>query len=382
LSRAQPTEQKNTATLVNENEFTTNKLLYALKETSTAMTLMVDVTLEITRECSLNCLICSSNGGSRHPDELSLDKWLKVIDESIELGAESFSLSGGEPFSHPYFREICKYISKRGLSLSIYTCGNVLKNGKLTCLEREDIKFVSDLGPVRLVFSLQGANSGTHDSITCIQGSFRNTVSSISCTVERGLPAETHFVPVSPNYRELPDLVTLSKNLGARKLSVLRFVAQGRGRINERLLELKNNDLACLGSMLMDMTRSSSFVRVGVPFSPLGTTKLYHCTAGIDRMTIRFDGLVVPCEAMKFMAEDYEDNSVRRSSLGRIWRESEIFRQARQFQTLIAQSDCNSCSFFHKCRGGCPAQRSREKKVNECVDPMCMILGAIIYEQH
>ena len=331
----------------------------------------IDVTLELTRECPLNCLICSSNGGKPHPLELSLDKWLKIIDKSIELGVKSFFLSGGEPFSRSYFKDICKYIANKNVSLSIYTSGNFFDGRELGPIKYDDLIFISSLDSVRLVFGLEGACARTHDLMTRVKGSFNNIISSIRTAVDLGLYTELHFVPTKMNYKELPDVVSFAKKLGVKKVSVLRFVAQGRGKDNESMLRLGKDDLINLRNILYELSGYGDYVRIGSPFNPFLLSKGYKCTAGRKRMTIRYDGRVVPCEAMKFMAEDFNDNDVRIFSLRDIWQSSEIFKMARSYQIAIG-SECNSCDYLNICMGGCPAQKLLNGAL-DAVDPYCSI---------
>lgn len=314
-----------------------------------------DVTIEITRECPLNCLICSSNGGEAHPLELSLDKWIEVINESIELGAQSFLISGGEPFSSSYFKTICEYLSEKDVSLSIYSSGNYNDGRELHPLRYDDLVFVSNLGSIRLVFSLEGSNEVTHDFMTCVEGSYHNTISSIRRAVGLGIDTEIHFVPTQVNYKELPDVVSLASNLGVTKISVLRFVSQGRGSKNAENLQLNDEDLLILREIFHQLNGSPR-VRIGSPFNSFLLNKNYQCNAGKKRMTIRYDGLVVPCEAMKFLAEEYNDNDVKLFTLKDIWYQSKLFQLARNFHKTL-NPECVSCEFLSKCWGGCPAQR-------------------------
>jgi len=335
-----------------------------------------DITLEITRECPLNCKICSSFGGEPHPLELSLDKWIGIIDESIELGAKSFLISGGEPFSSSYFKEICEYISNKGVSLSIYTSGNHFNGLEIGPLQSTDLIPLSTLNPVKLVFSLQGSRARTHDSITYVKGSFNNTLSSIRLALELGLYTEVHFVPTKMNYQELPDVVSLAKKIGVKKVSVLRFVPQGRGKVNESRLKLEKDDLIRLRDIFHKLSEHGDYVRIGSPFNPFLLSKTYKCTAGRKRMTVRYDGRVVPCEAMKFMAEEFEgevfnDNNVRRYSLKDIWEHSTIFQMARSLHKSLS-TECNSCDFLFKCSGGCPAQSILTGSF-EAIDPYCIV---------
>jgi len=336
----------------------------------------IDVTLEITRACPLNCVICSSNGGKKHLFELSLDKWLEIIEESIELGAKTFLLSGGEPFNCSYFKDICEYISDKKSSLLIYTSGNYFDGREIVPLPYNDLGFLSNLNPARLVFSLGGSTERIHDSMTLVKGSFNNTLSSIKEAVDLGILTELHFVPTKMNFRELSNVVTLAKNVGVNKVSVLRFVAQGRGKDFGPQLKLSKDDLIHLRDLFNQVNEFGEFVRIGSPFNPFLLSKNYKCTAGRNRMTIRYDGRVVPCEALKFMAENFNDNDIKKYSLADIWNTSRIFQMARSFHKSMG-SECNDCDFLSRCWGGCPAQKILNGSL-ENVDPYCAIrIGAL-----
>jgi len=350
---------------------------YALGENQFKSNFMINhprkVTLELTRDCPLNCLICSSNGGSPHPKELSLQKWIDVVDESLNLGTKSFMISGGEPFAFSYFKELCQYISNKNISLSIYTSGNIRRGDEILPLNNDELDLLSNLGSVKLVFNLQGSNSKIHDLMTCVKGSFVNILSSIKLAVDYDLKIEVHFVPTSINYKKLPEIVSLCKDIGVKKVSVLRFVPQGRGKINEKILKLGSSEIMHLRNILVNLTESDNYVRVGSPFNPFLLSKQHKCTAGCTRMTIRYDGFVFPCEALKFVSENFNDNNVRRYSMKEIWENSQIFQLARNFQNLINKSECLSCTFFNKCRGGCPVQRLLTGTL-EHVDPYCLAI--------
>jgi len=319
-------------------------------------------------------LICSSEGGVPHQNELSLKEWERIVEEAIDLGANNFFLSGGEPLSCSYFKEICQYIKNRGVSLSIYSSGNVSEGNELQPLKTEDLKPLSDLSSIKLVFSLEGARSETHDKMTCGAGSFENTIISIKKAIDLGLNVEVHFVPTKLNYKELPYIISLSNNLGVRKVSVLRFVAQGRGEKYRHLLEMNKEDLIQLKYIFLNIQEEwIDYVRIGSPFNPFLLSKQYFCTAGINRITIRYDGFAVPCEALKFLANNHSDEiDVRKNSLKKIWNNSKLFNSIKNIQNLTYNSECNSCSFIYKCRGGCLAQKILQHSIDS-VDPYCII---------
>jgi len=339
-------------------------------EESTIGLAPLDITLEITRKCPLRCNFCSSNGGDPHPKELTLIDWERIVDEAIEIGARSFLISGGEPFSCQYIKELIEYISEKPAQISIYSSGNVEKNNKIEPLALKDLEFIANLGSIKMILSLEGSSNFTHDKITNKMNSFCNTIQSVQNCIKLGLKTEIHFVPTKQNYFELPGVLDISKNLGVDKISILRFVPQGRGKENRKSLELDYEDLIKLNKIFLDFRKYRDFVRIGSPFNPFLLSTNYICTAGINRITIRYDGLVFPCEAFKFLPEN-EEIDIRKFSLKRIFYDSSIFKEVKTYHKIFLNSSCKSCSGFSICGGGCPAQ----KILNSTnIDPICLQL--------
>lgn len=276
-------------------------------------------------------------------------------------------------------KELSKYIFNKKIALSIYSSGNIKENNKLIPLRVEDLQYLANLGPIRLVLSLEGSQNLINDKMTAQPGSFDNTLVSIKRAIDLDIQTEIHFVPTKINYKELPAVVSLAKRMGVKEFSILRFVPQGRGEINKEILELEKIQLYELKEMFSELEKYSTFVRIGSPFNPFLLTKQYECTAGYNRLTILPNGYVVPCEAIKFLADKFEDNNVKKYSLKYIWEKSIIFNEARQFNKYIHQSDCINCEYYSSCKGGCPAQRIINEKFTKYeTDPLCLRKGVII----
>jgi len=330
-----------------------------------------DVTLEITRKCPLNCIFCSSNGGEPHKNELSIIEWKKIIDEAQDLGANSLLVSGGEPFTSPYLEELCEYINTKLMDLSIYTSGNVYNKNRITSLKVSDLNFITKLKTTRIVISLEGSNEFIHDELTGIKGSFINAIKSIKTIKKLNIPLETHLVPTKKNYKDIKNVVLLAHELGVNKISILRFVPQGRGAINRDILELNKGELIELKEILSSLENKNDFIRIGSPFNPFLLSKNYRCTAGQNRITIKYDGLAIPCEAFKFMANYYnEEIDVRKNSLLEIMINSSLFKNVRKIRENNIIDLCNTCEFIDNCHGGCPAQKLLKNNIYN--DPICL----------
>jgi radical SAM protein with 4Fe4S-binding SPASM domain len=332
---------------------------------------LCDVTLEITKKCPLNCIFCSSFGGASHNDELNINEWKKLVNEATELGANDFLISGGEPFTSPFLKELCEFILTKKANLSIYSSGNIYHNGKLNALNKEKLLFLKNQRSVKIIFSLLGSTNKIHDGITKVTGSYKNVLKSIKIANDSGLHTEIHFVPIKDNFKDLSNVVKLATNLGIEKVSILRYVAQGRGA--ECNLDLDKNELLELRKIFLELKKYGEYVRIGAPFNPFLLEKHYACTAGYRRITIRYDGLAVPCEAMKFLADEGQDDiNVRKFSLKYIWNESLLFKLARKLHDLTIGSECLSCEYLALCGGGCPAQKLLNEQDNN-YDPYCSI---------
>jgi MoaA/NifB/PqqE/SkfB family radical SAM enzyme len=80
-----------------------------------------------------------------------------------------------------------------------------------------------------LIFSVYAADASIHDTITGRPGSLEILQESLSRSLRVGIAVEFHFVPMRPNWRELVEVVSLAERFWVRRVSILRFVPQGRG---------------------------------------------------------------------------------------------------------------------------------------------------------
>lgn len=314
----------------------------------------VDLTIEVTRKCPLNCLICSSEGGPPYDNELTTNQLERIIEEAKDLGTRNICFSGGEPFEHNGIIQLCKYSKLAGLDVQVYTSGNIRR--RVDTLDPLGVELLSQVKPSvdKIIVGLHGPNPRIHDSITRIPGSFENARKSIERATQQAIQVEVHFVPVKLNYRSLPEMIGLARRLKVNRTSILRFVPQGRGKTHSDSLNLEKSDVLSLKSILTKLLESKNpQVRIGSPFKVLGLSQA-RCTAGENKATVRADGKVFPCEALKQMPSSLNDLHVQ--SLQQIWEESRIFKDARDFASLARSGECRNCKKLEECGGGCFAQ--------------------------
>ncbi len=338
--------------------------------------ILKELTFEITKKCPMKCLLCSSDGGTGCDREFTFNEIKKIIDESIQLGTEHVNISGGEPLIHPDILDICSYIKEKEVTVDVYTCGNI---GSLDGTNKpisEDLMIsLKKIGIEKLIFSIHGDTAVIHESITTRKGSFDNLIHSIKQSIKTGIFTELHFVPTKLNYTTLPNIMKLADKLKVNRISILRFVPQGRGLFNRNLLEIKSKDITELKNILQMMSGKyhCSRFRTGAPFNCFHLKNQTVCNAGIDKATIKPDGFVVPCVSMKDFVTEAKDNNILTKSLSDIWGKSVLFNISRKSLQIIEQeSICKKCEYFSRCKGGCLTQRLLNNKLED-EDPYCLI---------
>lgn len=306
----------------------------------------------------MRCTICSSEGGDRDPNELSLAELCKIVNDATLLGAKLISLSGGEPLESPHAIEFIRYVKSKGLQLHLYTCGNAESECGISAIDNEKLQILKTLAVDRIIFSIHGPNEEIHEKITTMKGSFKNLISSIERARNVGHIVELHFVPVLSNYRYLPQVVQLAASLGVAQVSILRFVPQGRGKNNRNELEITGEEVQELRNILIECyAQSPVSVRLGSPYNCFNPRSQTQCTAGKDKVVIRPDGFVFPCVSMKKIFASPLENDIRRYPLSKIILESPVFNLLRGCHKIIENSNCAKCNNFLNCKGGCITQR-------------------------
>jgi pyrroloquinoline quinone biosynthesis protein E len=326
---------------------------------------LIELCLEITDRCIMNCLHCStaSPGCEDHVHELTWKEIESIISDFHALGGKILEISGGEPTLHAKLVKMVGFAKSKGLETRLYTCG---VSYKVRCrpLAMALLRKLRSQGLDKIIFNLQGATSEVHDLITRKPGSFEALCQSIIYAKELGFWVGAHFVPMQPNVRTFEDVIRLASKLHIDEVALLRFVPQGRGEINKARLKLPSGKLWGFLKIVAQLTQKygdKMKIRAGCPLDFLGfideTVKLSACKAGKSTCSITPSGDVIPCPAFKHFP-DFIGGNIREKNLTFIWKTSEVFRE---FQEIDYQdiSVCSECPKSDICKGRCAAQRVR-----------------------
>jgi AdoMet-dependent heme synthase len=217
-------------------------------------------TLEIypTLACNLRCVFCDAAlRKAPASGELSLPRWLGILDEAARMGVRRvFVLGGGEPLvASDRTPAILRRIKALGLEGVLGTNG--------TLLHPTLVRQLVETGWDEVHFSVDGADGATHDALRGVPGAFQKVISAI-CRLRtaRDMKGQDrprialHFVVTSRNWSALPAMVRLASDLGAFRVdfdALVAFRAQQRALLLDRTQAAKLADLAA--AALVDAER-------------------------------------------------------------------------------------------------------------------------------
>lgn len=168
-------------------------------------------TLELTPLCNFRCPMCYVHIGraemERRGGALTAAQWLEITSQLANMGLMSVSLSGGEPFLRPDFREIYEGICRQGIFPAIFT------NGAL--LDEEKIKWLREYPPRGVKVSLYGGCNETYAAMCGDPHGFDKVSRAVDLLLEAGIPLE---------------LTTTVTKLNQQDMELMQEFCEARGR--------------------------------------------------------------------------------------------------------------------------------------------------------
>ncbi len=320
------------------------------------MTELREIKIELTQGCPLACVHCSTNSSRKQTGELPKRVVLRLLREAAELGVRKVVFTGGEPLIAESLFDAVKLASSLGMSPTVYTSG-ILDNN-LNPMPLTLATALVEAGTTRFIFSVYSHRPEVHDLVTCY-GTHRSTLEALNNAVETRVPVEIHFVAMRRNFRDLPGVVVLADSADVQKVSVLRFVPQGRGINLADRDDLGIDELQELAATISSLRTHYSRVtiRVGSPFNILGIGHT-ACNAAQDVLIINHRGEIFPCDAFKNVRyDDDKFGSVLTANLRDVWGQSSFLNEVRSTLASEKGETCGACELTKSCQSGCLAQK-------------------------
>jgi AdoMet-dependent heme synthase len=368
-----------------------------------------ELAIEVTYDCPHNCVMCSSSACHPSPlkHELTTEEIKKLLYDSANssLTPKNFSLSGGDPLQRADVFELMQYANELGMKNLLYTTGQIIGDKKydpetgestIRRITKDEVRKLSQLD-IKVIFDLQSPDEKICDKIMDTDGYYENILYAINLCKEYGLTVETHFVPMTVNFKHFFDYLELVKDLKIDRASYLRFVRQGRGHQNPHL-ELSKRQFRELQFMFLraEGEYNPELIRLGHPIDRRwmidSKYPIKECRGATDAPLIHPEGSVVMCPAWKELKR-FSPGNIRYTSLEKLMKFGSHLPDEKAsyydiFYNFIHNDGykeivgkCQECPYLSKCKGGCVAQRlihnigkadiPLEEAVKIGADPMC-----------
>lgn len=252
--------------------------------------------LALTFRCNNDCIHCYA-GGPRETPELSSQEWNKIIDKLVELGIFIITFTGGEPTLREDLPELIAYTQKKGAVTGLVTNGKRLR----------DRRYVDEIEAAGLDFvqiTIQSHIPQIHDSITGVEGSWKDTVEAIKVVEPTQIYLSTNTTLNTRNIETFLDTIDFIHSLGVRAFGCngLIFTGSAPGIAEDFAVSTRQ-----LKEVLPDVLEKAEIL--GMKFNWFTPTQYCHlnpvqlglgiksCSACRINMCVGPEGDVYPCQS-------------------------------------------------------------------------------------
>ena len=311
--------------------------------------------LYLSDQCNLGCNHCwISPGLSREQQQgIPLELLNNVILEGKSLGLGSVKLTGGEPLLYKDINGLLALLAEEKVAVMLETNGTLINRDILNSLKSCILEQVS--------VSLDAANSGIHDRIRGVKGSFERTLEGLRLLSEYGFSFQIIMTLQRANSREIPAMVSLAEELGADSLKINHLLPCGRGK--EAFRKKQNLD----PSELIDLYRMveadlSPDKDLNIIFDlPVALRSIEDIKRrGINEcrimniLGILANGDVSICGIGQAF-DQLRMGNIHQDSIKDIWLNNAILNDLRDSLPGELKGICGQCIFKFQCLGSCRA---------------------------
>jgi radical SAM protein with 4Fe4S-binding SPASM domain len=325
------------------------------------------VFVHVTERCNFACRYCYAYPHQMESHELSSAEFKELFQQLADMNVLLVRLLGGEPLLRSDIVEIIEHTRSYPFAKMLTTNGSLMTREVARSLK------LSGFGLVNVSLDGRGA---LHDAHSGIPGSYPKVVSGIEQLRRHGLRVAAISVLNRQNVGVIEDTVRLVDELDVDILKIIPLVRIGRARQNtdlqlgyeewcefyrwlteqriahrERFKKIQLvfcNCNFCTWEMfypLPEASRKEQLMKAwGIDLGePMRTEGGLHCVAGLDRLAIKANGDVYPCEET-IQVTSTKAGNLRDASLSTIWHHSPVLQTLRGFDRTAIDGPCAACS--------------------------------------
>lgn len=191
-------------------EYVESKISRHLHAKAAAAGIPLSGTFELTPCCNLSCKMCyvrkpmsevKAEGGL-----MDAAQWIELARVARDRGMLYLLLTGGEPLTHPQFKEIYTACRSLGLVVAVNTNG--------TLIDEDMLKFFSDNPPSRINMTLYGSSRETYGALCGMPEAYDRAINAIKGLTSEGVTLKLNCSVTKYNRHEIEDILNISREYG------------------------------------------------------------------------------------------------------------------------------------------------------------------------
>ncbi len=184
------------------------------------------VVWNVTKRCNLRCVHCyASADPSPHPDELTTEEGLALLEDLAQFGCPVVLFSGGEPLMRPDILDLIQRAVKLGMRAVLSTNGVLIDRALARELKKLGLSYVG--------ISMDGLRE-VHDRFRGVKGAFEKAMEAVENCKAEGIKVGLRFTINKLNASEIPGIFDLVEEYEIPRICFYHLVYAGRG---SRLME-------------------------------------------------------------------------------------------------------------------------------------------------
>lgn len=199
--------------------------VHVLKQNAYENCIPIQGTFELTARCNFDCNMCYVHLGEdeipNHGRELTNEEWLDIARQAKDAGMLYLTLTGGEVFVRPRFRELYEELAKMGFLIQIFSNGY--------CVDENVMEWLEQMPPYMLRFTLYGASDETYEKVCGIKNGFSKVSHAIDLVKKTNIPFYMVSTLVKENQHDVDDMRKFAKDKNVIFQLATSIVKSNRG---------------------------------------------------------------------------------------------------------------------------------------------------------
>lgn len=326
-----------------------DNFMQVLEQTAYRDCIPLKGTFELTARCNFNCNMCyvhlNEEQIQKQGSELTNEEWLEIARQAKEAGMLYLTLTGGEVFARPGFKELYLALSEMGFLIQI------LSNGYL--IDEKVMEWLSETPPHIMRFTLYGASNETYEQVCGVKDGFDSVSHAIDLVIQAGIPFFLVSTMVKENIHDLAGMRAFAREKNVEFQATPSVVKAVRGATQDA--EAHRLDILTGYAETMEHMKQSGADRLyGYIENPLDVCGSYR-----KAFWLTWNGNLQLCSFMEKPAVPLAEG------MGFYDAWNLLLEQLKQIRMPEKCTDCRYEGFCVRCPGALAAECGDCSSVNE-----------------